>query len=302
MRSITALGIPNFPMVQPGDDLVAFIIERTDAAGEILQPNDILLVAQKVVSKSEGRLVRIGDVTPSARALELAEQTGKDPRAVEVILSDSNEVVRARPGLLVMEQKSGWVCANAGVDRSNIKPATEEAIQRQLAKQASQHHATEQTPEHTDADSAVSVPAPEPHLYDDDEVLALLPVDADASAARIRQGLAVALNLADDDAPAVIITDTHGRAWRTGQAGICIGCAGIPPVWDQRGGHDLFGYELKGSEEAIADELAGMAGLLMGGGDEGTPVVIVRGFQMPPNAEPAPATSMQRPRDKDAFR
>lgn len=298
MRSITALGIPNFPMVQPGDDLVSFIIEQTEAADEIIQPNDILLIAQKVVSKSEGRLVRIGDVTPSDRALELAEQTGKDPRAVEVILSDSNEVVRARPGLLVMEQKSGWVCANAGVDRSNIKPATEEAIQRQLAKQASQHLAAEQA----DSDSSVSASTPEPHLYDDDEVLALLPVDADASATRIRKGLAVALNLADEDAPAVIITDTHGRAWRTGQAGICIGCAGIPPVWDQRGGHDLFGYELKGSEEAIADELAGMAGLLMGGGDEATPVVIVRGFQIPENAEPAPATSMQRPRDKDAFR
>ena len=133
-------------------------------------------------------------------------------------------------------------------------------------------------------------------------MLALLPVNADASATHLRKGLAAALGIAENDAPAVIITDSHGRAWRSGIVGICIGCAGIAPVWDQRGRYDLFGYELHGSEEAIADELAATAGLLMGASNEGLPVVIIRGYQLPANTEPAPAKSMQRPKEKDLFR
>jgi coenzyme F420-0:L-glutamate ligase/coenzyme F420-1:gamma-L-glutamate ligase len=254
MSGMTLFPIENFPLIQPGDDLAALILERLHAQGDALQPGDILVLAQKIVSKAEGRLVRLADVTPSAQALELADLVGKDPRHVQVILDDSRAIVRARRGLLVVEQRSGWVCANAGVDRSNIDAA-------------------------------------------DGETLALLPLDADASAA----ALASALEQHTGVTPAVIINDSHGRAWRIGTAGVALGCAGLPPVWNQRGLHDLFGYELQSSEECIADELAAAASLIMGQSNEGRPVVVIRGYRLPP-APPAPAASIQRAAQMDAFR
>ncbi len=260
MSSLTLFPIRDFPLIQPGDDLAALIAQGLAAQGDALQPGDILVLAQKIVSKAEGRLVRLDTVTPSPQAQELAALVGKEPRHVQVILDDSRAIVRARRGLLVVEQRAGWVCANAGVDRSNI--------------------AQEQ------ADG-------EPH----GETLALLPEDADASAARLRARLAELTGVA----PAVIINDSHGRAWRIGTVGVCIGCAGLPPVWNQRGLRDLFGYELMSSEECIADELAAAASLIMGQSNEGRPVVVVRGYRLPP-APPAPAVTIQRAAAMDAFR
>jgi coenzyme F420-0:L-glutamate ligase/coenzyme F420-1:gamma-L-glutamate ligase len=171
-------------------------------------------------------------------------------------LDDSREIIRMRRNLLVVEQQGGWICANAGVDRSNVEP---------------------------DANG--------------EEYLTLLPEDGDASAERIRQQLLALTGIA----PAVIISDSHGRAWRVGTVGVCIGCAGLPPIWDQRGLHDLFGYELQTSEECIADELAAAASLLMGQSNEGQPVIIIRGYRLP-NAAPAPARTIQRAAATDAFR
>jgi coenzyme F420-0:L-glutamate ligase/coenzyme F420-1:gamma-L-glutamate ligase len=222
---------------------------------EGLLPGDIVVVAQKIVSKAEGRLVRLIDVEPGEQAHQLAELVGKDPRVLQVILEDSHEVLRARRGLLVVEQLSGWVCANAGVDRSNVQPDEES------------------------------------------EYLALLPADADASAAALRARLAELTGVA----PAVIVSDSHGRAWRIGTVGVAIGCAGLPPLWNQRGLHDLFGYELISSEECIADELAAAASLLMGQSDEGRPVVVIRGY-LPPPLPAAPAKTIQRPANIDTFR
>ena len=256
--SLHLFPVPGLPMIGPGDDLPALIVQQLAAAGERLQAGDILVIAQKVVSKAEGRLVRLDDVQPTAAALEIAATVGKDPRVIQVVLDDSREVLRVRRGLLVVEQASGWVCANAGVDRSNVQPDGE------------------------------------------GEYLALLPADADASAEAIRGRLAELSGLAADDL-AVIINDSHGRAWRIGTAGVCIGCAGLPPVWNQRGLHDLFGYELVASEECIADELAGAASLVMGQSNEGRPVVVVRGYRLP-DAPPAPAQSIQRPAHMDVFR
>jgi coenzyme F420-0:L-glutamate ligase/coenzyme F420-1:gamma-L-glutamate ligase len=251
---MTLFPVLDFPLIHPGDDLAALILEKLRAQGESLQAGDILVIAQKIVSKAEGRLVRLDDVTPSAKARELADVVGKDARHVQVILDDSNEIIRARRGLLVVEQSSGWICANAGVDRSNIDPEA-------------------------------------------GETLAMLPADADASAA----ALAKRLGELSGVSPAVIINDSHGRAWRVGTCGVAIGCAGLPPVWNQRGLHDLFGYELQTSEECIADELAAAASLLMGQSNEGRPVIVIRGFQLP-DAPHAPAKVIQRPAQMDAFR
>jgi coenzyme F420-0:L-glutamate ligase/coenzyme F420-1:gamma-L-glutamate ligase len=256
MDRLTIFPVPDLPLIRPGDDLGQLIVERMDAAGERLLDGDIVVVAQKVVSKAEGRLVRLSDVIPDDEALEVAEVTGKDPRVVKVILDDSRKIVRALPGLLIVEQKGGWICAHGGVDRSNVAPNGEH------------------------------------------EVLALLPADPDASAQRIRQRL---MDLSGANL-AVIVNDSHGRPWRIGTTGVCIGCAGLPPLWNQRGLKDLYGYELVASEECIADELAGAATLMMGQSSEGRPVVIIRGYRLPADVSPQPAVSIQRPPEKDVFR
>ncbi|MCS6826486.1 MAG: coenzyme F420-0:L-glutamate ligase, partial [Caldilinea sp.] len=125
MTSMHLFTVAGLPSIRPGDDLAALIVDCLAAMDEALQPGDILVIAQKIVSKAEGRLVRLADVQPGPQALEYAAVVGKDARIVQVVLDDSNEVLRVRRGLLVVEQRSGWVCANAGVDRSNIEPDDE---------------------------------------------------------------------------------------------------------------------------------------------------------------------------------
>lgn len=112
--------LPGLPMIQPGDDLAALILEALGRAQITLEDGDILVLAQKIVSKSEGRLVDLATVNPSRRAVELAGEVNKDPRLVEVILSESREVLRTRPGSLIVEHRCGFVCASAGVDHSNV--------------------------------------------------------------------------------------------------------------------------------------------------------------------------------------
>lgn len=261
MNQVTLFAIPDLPNFYPGDDLAAILVERLARAGEQLLPGDVLVLAQKIVSKVEGRLLHLHTVEPGEDAQGLAQTVDRDPRIVQVVLDESRSVVRARRGLLVVEQRNGWVCANAGVDRSNVEQEGEAG-----------------TPE-------------------EGEVLALLPLDADASAARLRSELDRLTGVS----PAVIICDSHGRAWRIGTMGVAIGCAGLPPVWNQRGLQDLYGYRLQASEECIADELAAAASLIMGQSSEGRPAVIVRGYHLP-NAPHAPATSIQRAAEMDAFR
>jgi coenzyme F420-0:L-glutamate ligase/coenzyme F420-1:gamma-L-glutamate ligase len=119
--SLTAL--PDVPEVRPGDDLTALILAGVARAGEQLRDGDIVVLAQKIVSKAEGRYVRLADVTPSARAIELAQAARKDPRVVELMLQESREVVRHRPDVIVVEHRLGFVLANAGIDASNLEPA-----------------------------------------------------------------------------------------------------------------------------------------------------------------------------------
>lgn len=118
--SLTLTALPDFPHVQPGDALPQLILASLAAAGLTLQPGDVLAVAQKIVSKAEGRLVNLASVTPGVRALEVAAQTEKDPRMVELILQESEEISRMRPGVLVVRHRLGFVSANAGIDRSNV--------------------------------------------------------------------------------------------------------------------------------------------------------------------------------------
>jgi len=119
---LTIIGLAGVPMVQPGDDLAAMTLAAYAATGIAPENGDVIVVAQKIVSKSEGRIVAVASVTPSERAVALGAETGKDPRFVEIVLSESRRIVRHRPNLIVAEHRLGFVMANAGIDHSNVAP------------------------------------------------------------------------------------------------------------------------------------------------------------------------------------
>ena len=207
----------------------------------------MLVVAQKAVSKVEGRIVRLADIQPSARARELAGADG-DPAHVEVILGESREVVRSRPPLVISETRHGFVCASAGVDASNTAEGT----------------------------------------------LVLLPVDPDASARRLRERL---VELSGVDV-GVIVSDSFGRAWRQGTTDVALGVAGIAPLRDLRGERDARGRELRATQIASADEIAGAAELVMGKARQ-VPAAIVRGVDVRGDGS---AAELVMPRERDLFR
>lgn len=232
------------------------VLDSLTKMGVELQENDILVFAQKIVSKAEGRLVSLTTVIPTSKAIELAQKTEKDPRVVELILQESNEIVRTRVGAIIVEHKLGFVCANAGIDHSNV------------AGEGGNH----------------------------EEYVLLLPVDPDQSAREIRDAIGRKTN----KNIGVMIIDSHGRAWRNGTVGLCIGLSGIPALIDERGWKDLFGYTLKITVVGVADELAAAASLMMGQADEGTPAVLVRGF--PYKLTEGSLKELIRPKDQDMFR
>ncbi len=233
--TLTLSPVLKIPMIQPGDDLGLIIFQALEAMSLRLEDGDILVLAQKIVSKAEGRLFNLTQVEPSARAVELAEKTEKDPRFIELVLRESSEVLRTRPGTIIVQHRRGFVCANAGIDHSNVHG---------------------------------------PWGNPDDWVL-LLPEDPDASAERVRQRLSELSGVKNLGA---LIIDSHGRAWRNGTVGVAIGLAQVPGIVDMRGKPDLFGYRLRITMIAAADELAAAASLVMGQADECQPVIHVRGF------------------------
>lgn len=245
--------LPGIPLVRPGDDLAGMLVQAVRRAGSGLLEHDVLVVAQKVVSKAEGRLVDLRTVVAGPRARRLAAEVGKDERLVEVVLSESRAVVRAAPGVLIVETRLGFVCANAGVDHSNVSS--------------------------------------------DEQVVALLPSDPDASAADLRSAVA---SLTGSDV-GIVITDSHGRPWREGTVGVAIGTAGIAPVADLRGRNDLFGRVLRATTVGHVDELAAAASLAMGQADEGIPAVLARGLDRQGYTNRG-ARELQRRRDRDLFR
>lgn len=243
-------------MIKTGDNLVEIIYSLSVSQGIRPVEGDIFVIAQKIVSKAEGRLINLSTVEPSAEAIMFSELTQKDPRFVEMVLRESNEVVRTAPNTLIVEHKKGFISANAGIDHSNVKG----------------DWGREQ-----------------------DWVL-LLPEDPDQSASQIRTGLEkkFACRLG------VLIIDSHGRAWRNGTVGVSIGVSGMPAVVDLRGKEDLFGFKLKITQVAAADELAAAASLIMGQADEGTPVVFAHGF--PYAAREGNLSELIRPKEMDLFR
>jgi coenzyme F420-0:L-glutamate ligase/coenzyme F420-1:gamma-L-glutamate ligase len=241
--SLTILPLEGLPEVEAGADLASLVTKC-----HLVEDGDVVVLAQKVVSKVEGRVVRLDDVEPSQRARELAGPEG-DPRHVEAILREAVRIVRTRGPLVIAETRHGFVCASAGVDASN---------------------------------------APEP------DTLVLLPRDPDASARRIRDRIAEL----ESRSVAVIVSDSFGRPWRQGTTDVAIGVAGLAPLLDLRGTKDATGYELRSTQIAVADELAGAAELVMGKA-AAVPGAVIRGYGATGDGS---ASELVMPADRDLFR
>jgi len=230
--TITILPVAGLPEVRPGDVLAALIAEAA-----ALEAGDVVVVTQKVVSKAEGRLVPVDPDDPLSHKA-LVEQ-------------ESVRVLRRRGDLVISETSHGFVCANAGIDLSNVEAG----------------------------------------------YAALLPLDPDRSARRIRDGLLARTGLS----VGVIVSDTFGRTWRQGVTDVAIGCAGVAAVVDLRGTQDALGRELQVTEVCVADELASAAELVMGKAT-GVPVAIVRGVDPSWLREGSVRAEVVRPPGEDLFR
>jgi coenzyme F420-0:L-glutamate ligase / coenzyme F420-1:gamma-L-glutamate ligase len=241
-RGFSVFPLPGMPELREGDDLARLILERVD-----LEDGDVVVVAQKAISKVEGRVVRIADAEPSERAYEIAGDEG-DPRRVEWILREAARVVRVRAPLVICQTRHGFICASAGVDQSNT---------------------------------------PEPGT------LVLLPLDPDASAARLR----ATLQERSGRRLGVLVTDSFGRPWRQGTTDVAIGASGIEVLRELSGERDPIGYELKATVIAVADELAGAAQLVSGKLAR-IPITVVRGLDLHGDGR---ATEIPIPPERDLF-
>jgi coenzyme F420-0:L-glutamate ligase len=230
--SISLIPVPGLPEIRPGDELSALIADRVAVAA-----GDVVVVTQKVVSKAEGRLVEIDP---------------DDPLSHKALVHDEAvRILRRRGELLMTETRHGFVCANAGVDLSNVERGW----------------------------------------------AALLPIDSDRSARRIRDGLRARAGVE----VGVIVSDTFGRTWRRGVIDVAIGTAGVAGIVDLRGTTDALGRELAVTEVCVADELAAAAELVMGKAS-GIPVAIVRGVDPAWLREGSVRSEIVRPYHEDLFR
>jgi len=250
MPPLTTIPIPGIGDIKPGDALPDVIVAALRAQRMEFLPGDIVVVTHKVVSKAEGQVVALEGVRPRAEARRWARKYKLDARVVELALAQAVRVVRKRRGVLITETPQGLVCANSGVDASNVDGGR----------------------------SAV-----------------LLPRDPDRSAQRLYRGLR---RHAGFPVP-VIITDTFGRPWREGLTEVAIGLAGMKAFRDSRRRRDPYGYRLRVTLEAVADELACMAGLACGKLSR-LPACIIRGFEYAPGK--GRARELIRPAKRDLFR
>ncbi|HEY7167822.1 MAG TPA: coenzyme F420-0:L-glutamate ligase [Candidatus Binatia bacterium] len=249
MKRLELIGVEGLDEVREGEPVGKLICEACSRLGIGILESDVLVVAHKIVSKSEGRMLSLDTVQPSRRAIELGRELEKEAALVEIILGESRSIIRTGGRALIVETHHGFICANAGVDQSNVG----------LNK------------------------------------VALLPVDPDASARRIREEI----QHSTGKDPAVIISDSFGRAWRVGTVDVAIGIAGLKPIKDERGSKDRHGYQLKAAVAALADEIAAAAELVMSK-TEGVPAVIVRGCEI--EKEEGSVQELLRPAAEDLFR
>jgi coenzyme F420-0:L-glutamate ligase/coenzyme F420-1:gamma-L-glutamate ligase len=232
-RRVEALALEGIPEIHAGDDLAAIVVEALERTPGALPAReaDVLVVTQKIVSKAEGATVDLTTIEPRPEAVAFAKRWDRDARQVEVVLREARRVVRMDNGVVITETPHGFICANGGVDASNVGAGS-------------------------------------------GSIVTLLPVDPDASAARIRDAVRVATGI---DVP-VIVSDSFGRPWRWGIVDVAIGVSGLEPLEDLRGTPDHDGRVMRSTVRAVADELASAAELAFGKVG-GRPVAIVRGAE-----------------------
>lgn len=234
--------VENIPLIQKGDDLAALICKNAD-----ISDKDIIVIASTIVSKAAGLTFREEEIEPGDEAKRIAALNGKDPHFVQAILDESLEVFTETPFMLV-RNKNGHVCINAGIDSSNVGGG----------------------------------------------LLLRLPKNPD----RYAEEIGKAVEEKTGKKISVIITDTNGRAFKDGQTNIAIGLYNIRAVRRWIGEEDLYGKVLEISEEAVTDEIAGAANLIMGEGKNGYPIIIVSGLDLYTN-EKVSVTDMYREKEKD---
>jgi coenzyme F420-0:L-glutamate ligase/coenzyme F420-1:gamma-L-glutamate ligase len=251
---VSIIALAGLPEIRPGDDLAALLIAAVRSTSGVLPlaTDDVLVVTQKVVSKAERAIVDLTTIEPRPEAVAFAESWDRDARQLEVVLREARRVVRMDHGVLITETSHGFICANGGVDASNMGPQS-------------------------------------------GNVVTLLPVDPDASAARIRAAVRAALGV---DLP-VVISDSFGRPWRWGIVDVAIGVSGLLPLDDMRGTPDADGRIMRSTVRATADEIATAAELALGKTAR-RPAAIVRGAN-PTRGEGRIADALM-PRELDLFR
>lgn len=250
VREIRLVPIPLTEEILPGDSICDKLLSSLRRQRRSLRRGDILVVKHKIVSKAEGRMVDLATIKPSTGSIAWAKKYKLDARVIELALRESHSVIRRKNGVLITETRHGLLCANSGIDVSNVNGGS-----RAL----------------------------------------LLPEDPDRSARELHRELKKRTGLAIP----IIITDSFGRPWREGLVDCCIGIAGMKALRDDRGRCDPHGYKLHASIEAVADELAGAAGLVCGKLNR-TPACIVRGFRY--DAGGGTTRDLLRPAKTDLFR
>ncbi len=250
MPGLRVIPLPLADEIQPKDSLVDKLLRALKQKRLSLIEGDVLVVKHKVVSKAEGQLVRLDTVKPSAESVAWARRYKLDARVTELALRESKRIIRRKNGVLITETAHGFICANSGIDVSNV---------------------------------------------DGGQHALLLPKDPDRSAAGLHRALKKRLQLSIP----VLISDSFGRPWREGLTEVAIGVAGMRAIHDYRGRRDPHGYSLRVTLHAVADELAGAAGLLSGKLTR-TPFVIIRGFRYQPGR--GSSRHLLRPAALDLFR
>jgi len=230
MDNLLIQALKEFPLIQPGDNLSSIILESCKHNKFILEDDDIIVIAQKVVSKSENRYKNLLEIKPSKQATNLALSLNRDPAFIQLILNESNEIISTDKNVIIVEHKLGFININAGIDRSNI-------------------------PENKN-------------------LVLLLPEDPSSSSQKIYEDILSKI----EKNISVIITDSMTRPYRSGVMNFALASTNIQSLIDLKGEKDIYGNILQATEIAIADELAAASGLLMGQGNDGMPIVIIRGF------------------------
>ena len=252
MNSLELITLNNFPLIEPGDDLVSIIFESIKDNELLINDNDIIVIAQKIISKAENRYLNLNTIEISDEAKSLSKKLNKNEGLVQAIINESNKILSIKKNVIIVEHKLGFINVNAGIDLSNIP---------------------------------------------NENLALLLPKNPKKSAKDIQKNLSKILN----KKISIIITDSTTRPYRSGIINFALASYNIQSLIDLKGYKDIFGKKLKGTEVAVADELASAAGLLMGQSNEKKPVIVIKGFKQLTN-ETNNAFNLIVSEDEDLYR